>query len=113
MGPWIPGSFAWPEQSGLELPHGAKDDWVYEAIRELSGFETPWGWRYPCPCCDYLTLDEPPTGTFAICPICNWEDDALQYEDPDLAGGANHISLRDARGSVEPRRPPYPEETPP
>jgi cysteine-rich CPCC protein len=97
----------------LALPHGAKDDWVYEAIRELSGYETAWGWRYPCPCCDFLTLDEPPTGTFQICAVCGWEEDNVQYEDPDYEGGANRIGLLEARKNITWVRPPYPEEAPP
>ena len=47
---------------------------------------------YPCPCCGYLIFDEPP-GSYAICPICFWEDDAGQLAHPD-AGGANTVSLR-------------------
>ena len=52
---------------------------------------------YPCPCCGYLTLDEPPPGTFEICPVCYWEDDAVQFNDPSYAGGANKMCLADAR----------------
>ncbi|MCC6999332.1 MAG: hypothetical protein IT370_32265 [Deltaproteobacteria bacterium] len=54
---------------------------------------------YPCPCCDYSTLPEPPPGTFAICPICGWEDDNVQFDDPTSDGGANPISLNQARSS--------------
>lgn len=28
-----------------------------------------------------------------ICPVCFWEDDAVQLRWPDLAGGANTVSL--------------------
>jgi hypothetical protein len=52
---------------------------------------------YPCPCCGYPTLTEKPPGTFAICPVCFWEDDDLQYRDPSYAGGANRVSLEEAR----------------
>jgi hypothetical protein len=97
----------------LALPPGKKDDWVYEAIGELSGHDTPLGRRYPCPCCDFLTLDDPPTGTFQLCPICRWEDDNVQYKDPDYEGGANGVSLLEARENITWVRPPYPEETPP
>ncbi|MCV6637184.1 CPCC family cysteine-rich protein [Candidatus Albibeggiatoa sp. nov. NOAA] len=52
---------------------------------------------YPCPCCGYFTLSEKPSGTFEICPVCNWEDDNVQYDDPNYNGGANRISLNTAR----------------
>ena len=53
--------------------------------------------RYPCPCCGYLTLDEEPPGTFDICPVCGWEDDNVQFDDPSFQGGANRVSLMQAR----------------
>lgn len=52
--------------------------------------------KYTCPCCGYKTLDEEPPGTFDICEICFWEDDHIQFEDPDYEGGANVPSLRQA-----------------
>ena len=53
--------------------------------------------RYPCPCCGYLVFQEPP-GSYDICPICFWEDDALQLEfATTLAGGANHVTLLDGQ----------------
>ncbi len=50
--------------------------------------------RYTCPCCGYKTLPQEPPGTYALCPICDWEDDGVQFEDPDYEGGANFYSLR-------------------
>ncbi|MCQ4922198.1 CPCC family cysteine-rich protein [Tissierella carlieri] len=50
--------------------------------------------KYTCPCCGYKTLEEKPPGTYDICPICFWEDDRIQFENPDYEGGANHVSLR-------------------
>jgi cysteine-rich CPCC protein len=48
---------------------------------------------YPCPVCGFLTLHEPP-GSYAICDVCAWEDDALQLEfATSLAGGANRMTL--------------------
>lgn len=35
-----------------------------------------WG-LYPCPCCGYLQFGEPP-GSYEICAICFWGDDAVQ-----------------------------------
>jgi Cysteine-rich CPCC len=80
--------------------------------------------RYPCHCCGYLTLDQAPTGTYDICKVCFWEDDPVQSEDPSYPGGANGVSLEEARanfrrlGVSEGRfqkhvRPPRPEEMPP
>lgn len=53
--------------------------------------------RYPCPCCGYLTLGEEPPGTFAVCPVCAWEDDNVQYHDHEYEGGANAVSLSQAK----------------
>ena len=53
--------------------------------------------RFPCPCCGYYTLVEEPSGTFVICPVCFWEDDPIQFENHDYAGGANRVSLNQAQ----------------
>ena len=53
--------------------------------------------KYQCPCCGYYTLDERPDNTFQICPVCFWEDDGVQLNDPDYEGGANEMSLNQAR----------------
>lgn len=79
--------------------------------------------RYPCPCCGYLTFTEKPNNTYIICPVCRWEDDEVQTEDPDFRGGANRVSLNEAKnnfklfGAKEERfidyvRDPLPEEIP-
>jgi hypothetical protein len=83
----------------FELPHGKKDAWVHDLVRVLAGHETETGTRYACPCCDSLTLTEAPPGTHAICPVCNWEDDLVQFRDLDYTGGANKPSLREARAN--------------
>lgn len=51
--------------------------------------------KFTCPCCGYKTLDE--QFGWDICPICYWEDDPLQFEEVDLEGGANTVSLRQAQ----------------
>ncbi|MFQ5963916.1 MAG: CPCC family cysteine-rich protein [Candidatus Scalinduaceae bacterium] len=53
--------------------------------------------KYTCPCCGYKSLSEKPPGTFEICEICFWEDDAVQFDNPDYKGGANDPSLREAQ----------------
>ncbi len=49
----------------------------------------------PCRCCGYLTISM--RGYFEICPVCYWEDDEEQFDDPDYEGGANGISLKQAK----------------
>ena len=53
--------------------------------------------KFACPCCGYKTLSEEPPGTFDICRVCFWEDDAAQYYDPYLKNGPNGVSLRQAQ----------------
>ena len=78
---------------------------------------------YSCPCCKYLTFEEEPYGSFEICPVCFWEDDNVQNNDPNYDGGANGISLNQARenfakyGAIKKElssevRKPLPEELP-
>ena len=38
----------------------------------------------PCPCCGFLTRSEPDHGKFEICSVCNWEDDDVQFNNPDF-----------------------------
>ncbi len=52
--------------------------------------------KYKCPCCEFNTLDSAP-GHFDICPVCYWQDDNIQRDDPNYKGGANSISLNEAR----------------
>lgn len=52
---------------------------------------------FACPCCNCLTFEALPNGSFEICPVCGWEDDNVQNDDPDYEGGANGISLNQAR----------------
>ncbi len=70
-----------------------------------------------CPCCEHKTiLDE-----YDICPVCFWEYDKSQSERPYSTGGANSVSLNEAKanyaryGACEKRfqdkvRQPLPEE---
>jgi hypothetical protein len=78
---------------------------------------------YACPCCSYLTLASAQRDSYDICPVCFWEDDPVQFADPDYWGGANKPSLNEARvnfaafGASERRvlphvRRPRPEEMP-
>ena len=35
--------------------------------------------------------------SFQMCPVCGWEDDAVQNDDPDYRGGANWYSVNEYR----------------
>ena len=52
--------------------------------------------RLPCPSCGFLVFEDAP-GSYDICPICGWEDDAAQLANPASRGGANGESLSDAQ----------------
>ena len=78
---------------------------------------------YPCVCCSFLTRFEPSNGDYDICPVCFWEDDPVQNDSPNIKGGANKVSLNQARinfkryGAMEQRfvknvRAPYESEYP-
>ncbi len=53
--------------------------------------------KFKCPCCGNYTLEEEPTDTYEICSVCFWEDDPLQFRNHDYVGGANKMSLNEAR----------------
>jgi hypothetical protein len=53
--------------------------------------------KITCPCCGYKVLSEKAPGMYNICPICFWEDDPDQFEDPDFDDAANKVSLRQAQ----------------
>lgn len=69
--------------------------------------------NYKCPCCGYYTLEEEPGNTYTICPVCFWEDDLTRLNDLTYSGGANPVSLVQARknflefGACEPNMLPY------
>lgn len=52
--------------------------------------------KYTCPSCGYKTLTGTP-GTYDICPVCYWEDDAYGLYNMYVADGANYVSLEDAQ----------------
>ena len=55
--------------------------------------------KYKCPCCGNYTL--PGAGAYDICPVCFWEDDPVQEDDPEYEGGANDLSLAECRRNYE------------
>lgn len=77
-----------------EVSRCSDEEWS-QIVGELSKNKTV---KYRCPCCGCFTMDEP-EGSFGICPVCFWEDDPAQIRDPDLEGGANRVSLEQARAN--------------
>ena len=51
---------------------------------------------FPCPCCGHMSFDEKP-GSYDICPICFWEDDAVQLQSDWWDRGGANIPLRQAQ----------------
>lgn len=48
--------------------------------------------KIPCPCCGKTMVAE-----HDICEVCLWQNDYVQLDDPDFSGGANEMSLNEAR----------------
>lgn len=51
--------------------------------------------KYVCKCCGCAALDS--ADEYDICPVCCWEKDRTQESDPEYKGGANSVSLNEAR----------------
>ena len=51
--------------------------------------------RFSCPCCGEKVFTA--RGEYEICGVCGWEDDPIQFSKPDYTGGANTLSLNQAR----------------
>ena len=75
-------------------------------IRIKSFFGIQPGWYEPadptprekCPCCDYGTLPE--RCNYLLCPICFWEDEGMDQDNPDDVSDPNHgITLRQGRAN--------------
>ena len=48
-----------------------------------------------CPVCGKFEFEE--YGDFDICPVCNRENDNLKYDEHNYSGGANDLSVNEAR----------------
>ena len=48
----------------------------------------------PCPCCGQTIV-----GRFDMCEVCGWENDYQQRDNPDMHGGANSMSLNEAKNA--------------
>ena len=54
---------------------------------------------YMCPICGKCKFRD--ESTFDICPYCGWEDDGVQNDNPNYAGGANELSLIEYKKQYE------------
>ena len=112
-----------PEEALKVMTLEKNQEFVELCVREIPRLmKERYGLEYSghrCPCCGFYTLSE--AGAYEICPVCYWEDDPVQENDPSLSGGANECSLLEGRenfrkyGACEERfarsvRAPLPEE---
>ncbi len=66
-----------------------------EGVRKVQEKEK--AWDSMCPVCGKYRFDE----AYEICEICGWENDPVQKKNPGLAGGANALSLNEARRAYQ------------
>lgn len=52
---------------------------------------------FKCPVCGEYTFEE--ENDFDVCDVCFWENDGIQAKNPDYKGGANKMSLNEARAA--------------
>ncbi|WP_085218634.1 CPCC family cysteine-rich protein [Allosphingosinicella indica] len=50
---------------------------------------------HACPVCAQSVFSD--EGSYEICVVCGWEHDPTQGQNADLSGGANNLSLNEAR----------------
>ena len=53
-----------------------------------------------CPCCGKTLVRE-----YDICEVCFWQNDLVQLGKPNLSGGANKMSLQEARAAYKAGKP--------
>ncbi|MBR1552882.1 MAG: hypothetical protein IJ631_02570 [Schwartzia sp.] len=53
--------------------------------------------KIKCPVCGEYAFEE--EDDFDVCDICYWENDGYQMAHPDYNGGANKMSLNEARAA--------------
>lgn len=56
--------------------------------------------KIPCPVCGKTSVEE-----YDICEVCDWENDPVQLQRPDLEGGSNQMSLAQARDAYHSGQP--------
>lgn len=51
--------------------------------------------KHKCPVCGKYEFDA--WNDMDICDVCSWCNDGVQESNPDYKGGANHMSLHEAK----------------
>ena len=59
--------------------------------------------KHKCPVCGQYEFPE--EDSFDVCEVCGWEDDGLQENEPEYEGGANRMSLNQAKRAWAERKP--------
>lgn len=80
-----------------EVAQKAADDITEKGLANEVYVTVPVSKGYACPCCGYYTFPKRPGESYHVCPVCFWEDDAIQQKDASYVGGANPVSLIEAR----------------
>ena len=57
--------------------------------------------RHKCPVCGLYEFEQ--DSSYDICPYCEWEDDGVQGDNHNYRGGANRMSVNDAKAEWEER----------
>ena len=55
-----------------------------------------------CPVCGQYEFEG--DNDFDSCDVCHWQNDGVQFDDPDYWGGANDLSLNDYRAEWESKK---------
>ncbi|MCL2357700.1 MAG: hypothetical protein FWC70_11235 [Defluviitaleaceae bacterium] len=69
--------------------------WGDTPYNEIEKFPGWLGFGWDCPVCENKNAGDSPD--FDVCQKCGWENDLLQFKEPDYWGGANSVSLNTAR----------------
>ncbi len=80
-----------PHYSKMEI---IKNSWNIDGLTDRVNCGTEYiPIKCNCPICNKYEFDE----EYDICPICSWEHDLVQESDEDYGGGANQLSVKEAR----------------
>jgi Cysteine-rich CPCC len=79
----------------IDAPVELRSRWAARALEARTELADRGQFSVPCPCCGHLTLHS--KDYYELCPVCFWENDPHQLEDPLSNNGANGYSLLDGQ----------------